>query len=478
MDSYELTRIIFLKALAFVYFFAFLNIVNQFIGLLGKNGLLPVGDFIKRIHWKRSPSLFWFNYSDVVLKLGGWFGLILALAAFIGLTEKLGYFGHFLAWGLLWVLYLSYVNIGQIFYGFGWESLLLETGFLAIFFPPDGIQTPLILIWLARWALFRVMFGAGLIKIRADKCWWDLTCMDYHYETQPMPNPLSWYFHRLPKAFHRASVMFTHFVELIVPWGLLFPGIIGVISGFLTALFQFFLILSGNLSWLNYITLVLCIPCFGDSFWKAFFIPEVVVESPSYIYLVFVYAYALFVAYRSWEPVKNLVSRHQMMNASFDPLHLVNTYGAFGSVTKRRFEIIFEGTNGDPSSVDCEWKEYEFKGKPGNPLYRPPIVAPYHMRLDWLMWFAAMGSYHNHPWTLRLVNKMLENEMEVLTLLKYNPFSKGAPKFIRGELYVYNFTKWDSNKAWWTRKRVGTYLPPLSLNDASLKEYYNTLRWL
>lgn len=477
MDSYEITRIVFLKALALVYCFAFANVVNQFLGLLGSRGLLPVGHFIRQVDWKRSPSLFWLNYSDTTLKFAGWFGLILAGAAFLGFTEKLGYAGHFISWGLLWVLYLSFVNIGQIFYGFGWESLLLETGFLAIFFPPDNVQMPLILMWLLRWMLFRVMFGAGLIKIRADPCWWDLTCMNYHYETQPMPNPLSWYFHRLPEVFQKASVLFTHFVELIVPWGLLFPGIIGIISGLFTVFFQFILILSGNLSWLNYITLVLCISCFGDAFWTAIFpFSSISSEPASLWYLVLVYAYALFVAYRSWEPAKNLISSQQMMNASFDPLHLVNTYGAFGSITKRRFEIIFEGTEDNPANEDCEWKEYEFKGKPGNIHACPPVVAPYHMRLDWLMWFAAMGSYHHHPWTIHLVKKMLMNEKCVLDLLKKNPFKEKPPLYIRGELYVYNFTSWGA-KSWWQRKRVGVFIPALSLDDERLIDYCEVRDW-
>ncbi|MFA6916264.1 MAG: lipase maturation factor family protein [Parachlamydiales bacterium] len=476
MESFDITRIIFLKTLAVIYFCGFANVINQYLGLLGEKGLLPISHFIKQIPWKRSPSLFYIRHSDFWLKVGGWTGLILALTAILGFSEKLGYFGHFFVWGLMWGLYLSYVNVGQVFYGFGWETLLLETGFLAIFFPPDDVATPLILIWLVRWILFRVMFGAGLIKLRGDKCWWDLTCLSIYYETQPMPNPLSWFFHRLPMWVHKTGVAFTHFAELIVPWGVFFPGIIGIIAGILTILLQLMIIVSGNLSWLNYITIVLSIACFNDGFWQyVFHMDPIAVHSASTWYLFLVGAYTLLIAYRSWEPIKNLISSGQIMNHSFDPWHLVNTYGAFGSITKRRFEIIFEGTD-NPEDPNALWKEYEFKGKPGDIYAMPPLVAPYHYRLDWLMWFAAMGSYRNHPWTVHLLKKLLLGEKTVTELLKNNPFKDQPPKSVRAELYSYHFTG-PKEKGWWTRKRVGVFLHPMSLDDDALQDYCKAFGW-
>lgn len=477
-DSYDITRVIFLKAVAIIYICGFANVVNQYIGLLGEKGLLPIKYFIRAVPWKNSPSLFYLNFEDKTLKIAGWIGLVLAIAALLGITEKFGYVGHFVSWGILWVLYLSFVNVGQVFYGFGWESLLLETGFTAFFFPPDDIATPLVLIWIVRWCLFRVMFGAGLIKLRGDKCWWDLSCLMYHYETQPMPNPLSWYFHRFPKIVHKGGVLFNHFVELVVPFGVLVPGIIGFVSGFLTFLFQFILILSGNLSWLNYITIVLCIPCFSDSFWISVFgMEKVSVDEPGWLYLGIVYAFGLFVAYRSWEPVKNIFSKKQVMNTSYDCLHLVNTYGAFGSVTKRRFEIIIEGTHDEnPTNLKTSWKEYEFKGKPGNLGSCPPVIAPYHMRLDWLMWFAAMGNYQHYPWTVHLLKKLLEGEPEVLKLLKYNPFEDELPRWVRAELFVYNFTE-SGSKDWWVRKYVGAYIPAVQAGDQRLTSYCKAHGW-
>lgn len=477
MESYDITRIVFLKSLAVIYCCGFANVINQYLGLLGEKGLLPVSYFIERVPWKKSPSFFYINPSDFWLKVGGWTGLIFALLALTGLSEKAGYFGHFFVWGAMWALYLSYVNVGQVFYGFGWETLLLETGFLAIFFPPDNVATPLILIWLVRWVLFRVMFGAGLIKLRGDKCWWDLTCLSIYYETQPMPNPLSWFFHRMPMWAHKVGVLYTHFAELIVPWAVLFPGVIGIIGGIFTLLLQLIIIVSGNLSWLNYITVVLTIACFNDGFWEYFFhIEPLAVHPANTFYLILVGLYALLVAYRSWEPVKNLVSSGQIMNRSFDPWHLVNTYGAFGSITKRRFEIIYEGANGDLADPHLQWKEYEFKGKPGDVSAMPPLVAPYHYRLDWLMWFAAMGNYRNHPWTVHLVKKLLQGEKEVTSLLKHNPFKESPPQYVRAELYVYHFTE-PKEKGWWNRKRVGVFLHPMSLDDEVLENYCRAQGW-
>lgn len=477
MESFDLTASIFLKALALIYCIAFVNAANQYVGLLGEQGLLPIRLFLQRVDWKCTPTLFFWNHSDLAIKVVSWAGVFVSCLALTGVSEKLGFAGHLLIWSILWALYLSLVNAGQIFYGFGWESLLLETGFIAIFLPPEGIATPVILIWIIRWTLFRIMFGAGMIKLRGDKCWKDLTCLYFYYETQPMPNPLSRFFHRLPLWFHRLGVIFNHFVELIVPWGLLLPGTVGAIAGLLTVVFQATLIISGNLSWLNYLTLILCIACFNDAFWTS----VLPMEAPEaqfggWIYTACVYAFAGFVAYRSWAPVKNMFSSNQVMNTCYDPFHLVNTYGAFGSITKRRFEIIIEGTNDDPGSETADWKEYQFKGKPGDVRYRPPIVAPYHLRLDWLMWFAAMGSYSRHPWIIHLIKKLLEGNTEVTKLLRSNPFEGSPPKYMRAQLYRYHFAVRATGK-WWERKWVGEYIPVLNLEDHRLLNYCERFGW-
>ena len=187
------------------------------------------------------------------------------LAALLGLPDAWPIPLTMLLWAALWALYLSIVNVGQTFYSFGWETLLLETGFLAIFLGPAWTAPPLTLIWLIRWLLFRVEFGAGLIKIRGDRCWHDLTCLYYHHETQPMPGPLSWYFHHLPKPLHRAEVLGNHFAQLVVPFFLFFPHPIATVAGLVILVTQSWLLLSGNFAWLNVLTMTLAIASLDDA---------------------------------------------------------------------------------------------------------------------------------------------------------------------------------------------------------------------
>jgi hypothetical protein len=266
-------------------------------------------------------------------------------------------------------------------------------------------------------------------------------------------------------------VLFTHFAQLIVPWFYFAPAPICYCAGGLTILFQITLILSGNLSWLNYITIVLCIPCFDDRLLdRLIALPHsepAKMALPHEIALVCVIVLVLCLSIR---PARNLFSRRQLMNASFEPLHLVNTYGAFGAVTRQRLEVIIKGTDAEVFDDTTEWREYEFKGKPGNVLRRPCIVSPYHWRLDWQMWFAAMSSPEFHPWIFTLVQKLLEGEKRILRLFASNPFPNAPPKFIRADWYRYEFTK-PGERAWWTRTYVAEYLPPITLRRAAGEAY-------
>ncbi len=470
METFELTRFCFLRALAFIYCIAFAVTLNQWRALCGSRGLLPVPLFLQQVSWRSSPSLFFMYYSDRFAMSLAWLGLGLALVALSGVADTAGFTINITLWFTLWLLYLSFVNVGQTFYGFGWETLLLETGFLAIFFSPSHIAAPEAFVWLLRWLLFRLMFGAGLIKIRADRCWWDLTCLHYHYQTQPMPNPLSRTFHHLPKRFHQFCVLYTHFVELVVPWFYFAPQPLCAIAGVLTIYFQLMLIFSGNLSWLNYITLVLCIPCFNDAMltsiipWST---PQL--EATPWPWTLIQIAFVIAICLLSIRPTINLLKPYQLMNASFDVLHLVNTYGAFGSVTKRRFEIIIEGTADDTPDNRAKWHEYHFKGKPGDIAKCPPLIAPYHLRLDWLMWFAAMGPAFQYPWFRHLIAKLLQGDKAVLKLLANNPFPNTPPRYIRAQLYEYEFTaRGDASKDWWQRRCIGPYFEAHSLNDPTI----------
>jgi len=480
-DGYWLTRFVLQRGLGIIYLFAFLNVVNQFRPLLGEKGLLPAPAFLRRARFFDAPSIFHLFPGDRAFALCGWVGTALSALAVVGLSEQFGTAISVALWSLLWVLYLSFVNIGGTFYAFGWESLLLESGFLAIFLGAADTEPSVVIIWLMRWVLFRVMFGAGLIKIRGDPCWRDLTCLDYHFETQPMPNPLSWYFHRLPAPLRKAGVLFNHLVELVVPFAFFAPQPIAGVDGLLTLLFQGSLIVSGNFSWLNHVTAVLALSTFSDAQLRALIpLTPPATGPPSLLFVGSIWAVALLVVVRSVEPARNLLSKNQVMNTAYDPFHLVNSYGAFGSITRPRHEIVLEGS-AEKVPSEASWRAYEFKGKPGDVRRLPPQVAPYHLRLDWLMWFAAMPSRQMGypPWLLHLVGKLLDGDGATLALLKENPFPEGPPYAIRGLYYLYRFTTAEERRrsgCWWHRELVGTYLPPLSLKDKGFVEILERLK--
>ena len=390
--AYWYSRLLFERALAAIYFVGFLVAANQFVPLLGEHGLEPVSRFVKFVPFRASPSLFFFAPTDTAFRLAAWVGVALSLVAVAGLTERAHVLVTAALWAAMWLLYLSFVNVGQTFYGFGWETLLLESGFLAIFLGSGAATPSAWLNWAYRWLLFRVMFGAGLIKLRGDSCWRDLTCLDYYFETQPMPNLLSWSFHWLPASVHRAGVIVNHVAELGVPFAYFAPQPIASTAGLVTIVFQLVLIVSGNLSWLNWLTIVLCIPTLDARFlsWLPVGMPSL--HEPPPAHRLIVYGVVGLVAILSVAPVRNMLSPTQVMNTSFDPLHIVNTYGAFGSITRERNEIVIEGTDADAITPSTTWREYQFKGKPGDPARAPRQFAPYHLRLDWLMWFAAFSN--------------------------------------------------------------------------------------
>jgi hypothetical protein len=312
------------------------------------------------------------------------------------------------------------------------------------------------------------MFGAGLIKIRGDSCWRDLTCLDYYFETQPIPNAMSWYFHWLPSVVHRSGVALNHFAELIAPFGYFLPQPAVAIAGIATIVFQLVLIVSGNLSWLNWATVVLCIFTLDDRWWAWLPTrpPDPLTASDAYRLTAYVVAAA--VALLSIRPTLNMLSPSQLMNYSFNPLHLVNTYGAFGTITRERNEIVIEGTSETRVTPQTVWLEYEFKGKPGNPMRRPPQIAPYHLRLDWLMWFAGFSPRPSDEWLPPLFARILEGDRDTLGLLRINPFPSAPPRYVRALYYRYHFTTPAERRqsgAWWRRELLSVYVPPI---DASV----------
>lgn len=258
-SDYWLSRLVFQRALAAVYLVAFLTAASQFRALIGQRGMLPVPGFVERVPFRRAPSVFQLHYSDRFFALCAWAGCAVSAALLAGLDSLLPLWGGMLLWLVPWVLYLSIVNVGQTWYSFGWESLLLEVGFLAVFLGNDEVAPPVVVLFLLRWILFRVEFGAGLIKMRGDECWRKLTCLDHHHETQPMPGPLSWFFHHLPRPVHRVEVAANHVTQLVVPFLLFTPQPVATAAAALMIVTQLWLVLSGNFSWLNWITIVLAL---------------------------------------------------------------------------------------------------------------------------------------------------------------------------------------------------------------------------
>ena len=478
--NYWLTRIALQRALGLVYLIAFAGVVQQFRPLLGEHGLLPVPAFVQQVPFRESPSLFYLAPRDWAFQGAGWLGVALSLAVLAGAADRLNAWAGAGIWALLWVLYLSFVNVGQVFYSFGWESLLLEAGFFAMFLGSRDMMPNIVNVLIYRWLLFRIMFGAGMIKLRGDSCWRDLTCLDFHYQSQPMPNPLSWYFHWGARWTHSGGVLVNHFAELIVPFFYFLPQPLAGIAGILTIVFQGLIMLSGNLSWLNFLTIVLAIPTLDDRFFSllhAWKIPALAI--PGVPYQAMMAAVALFVVCLSIAPVMNLLSNRQVMNTSFNPLHLVGTYGAFGGITRERFEIVVEGSDGALPGT-AHWREYAFTGKPGDVARRPVQIAPYHLRLDWLMWFAAMSNYSEHPWFVNLMAKLLHGDRGVLSLLAGNPFPDHPPHLVRAQLYLYQFTTPAERRAtghWWKRQLAGRYFPAVSLEDEAFRTVLRQQGW-
>jgi hypothetical protein len=489
-----LGRFVLLRLLGLVYLMAFMTLVNQGPGLIGARGLLPAADFLAEAaaqlggrgagFWEM-PTLFWLNASDRFILGAGWVGIALSLLVVAG-------YANALMLAALCVLQISVAAIGQDFYGFGWELQLVETGFLCIFLCPllDGRPfprrpAPALVIWLLRWLAVRIMWGAGLIKLRGDPCWSNLTCLDFHFETQPIPSPLTAAFHFLPAWLHKLGVLFNHVVELAAPFLVLAPWWRArYVGGALMLALQLVLIASGNLSFLNWLTLVPILACFDDRLWRRLLPRRIVARVeraraaaiPSRTQGATVAVVAVMVALLSIPVVVNLLSGKQFMNTSFTRLPLVNTYGAFGTVGRERLQLVFEGTTDDEITPATSWRAYEWKCQPGDPARRPCWMSPYHYRLDWLLWFAAMGAPRDYPWAVHLAWKLLDAEPAVLSLIATDPFGGTPPRHIRVDLYRYRFARGTS--AWWTRERVATWLPPVSRDNEELQLYLHRQGWL
>ncbi|MEO8845749.1 MAG: lipase maturation factor family protein [Kofleriaceae bacterium] len=544
--DYRLTRWMILRLLGVVYLFAFIGLLEQGLPLLGSHGLTPVATFLDRMREQGAtvwnlPTIFMWDASDGALQGWAWVGLVISIAVVLG-------YANLPMLLVLWVIYGSYERVGQTWFGFGWEIQILETTLLcaALAHPWDprplaARSPPTTALVLMRWLVFRIMLGAGLIKLRGDACWRELTCLDTHFETQPIPNPLSAWFHHQPHAVHAVGVVLNHVVELVAPWFVFGPRRLRLIAGCSMAAFQIILIISGNLAFLNWLTLVPVLACLDDDFvlrclprrvrdWLRARLPattprdgrQLALAIPVGLAVILMWSpvtdwmtaagqvmlglglvafaaaslvmwrrtlerrfairldghqlaigvFAALVAIKSGVVVENLASKHQAMNRNYDRLELVNTYGAFGSVGAVRHELVIEGTR-DANPDTATWSAYELPCKPGALDRRPCILGPYHLRLDWLIWFAAMNDRLADPWLLHLVFKLLDGDTTIRKLIAVDPFDGAAPTFVRIRRFVYHF----GSETWWTRDHEELWLPPISLDEPGLRETLGEYGW-
>jgi Lipase maturation factor len=495
--TYWLTRFMILRLLGLIYAVAFLVAINQILPLIGSDGLTPVGIYLKRVStwlgsntagFVRLPSVFWISHSDTALLTVAWIGFVLSLIVLAG-------YANAIMLAVLWFLYMSFVHVGQEWYSYGWEIMLIETGFLSIFLCPlrdmrpfPKQEPPFLIIILFRWLIFRIMFGAGLIKLRGDEMWRDATALYYHFETQPIPGPLSRWFHFLPHGVLKIGVWFNWIAEIAAPLFAFGPRLARHIAGIVMILFQLDLIITGNLSFLNWLTIVPALACLDDGFWSKILPKQlvrkaeaaaVISEAASKSHQRTIWFVTAVIVILSVQPIGNMLSSGQIMNTSFDPLDLVNTYGAFGAVGKERLNVVFEGTADNDSTDNAHWEPYIYKGLPVELNKRPPQIAPYQLRLDWQMWFASMSAPDEYPWTFNLIWKLLHNDKNALSLFARNPFPDKPPKYIRAIWYRYRFAKHGNPQGlWWTRERVGLWIEPRSVNDQVLIAVLKGQEWI
>jgi len=487
--SFSLACWLFLRLLGVSFFFAFLSLFTQIIGLVGRQGILPAENFLQMIalqvgmeRYRFFPTLAWLNASDPALRLMSVGGVLASLLLIFDIAP-------IVATTVSWMLYLSLVTVGQDFLGFQWDNLLLEAGFLAIFLAPWRLWPwrtysalpPRAARWLLWFLLFRLMFSSGVVKlVSGDATWRSFTALSYHYYTQPLPTPVAWYMNLLPPVFQRASVVFVLGVELIVPFLIFAPRLWRFVGGGLLIFLQALIALTGNYAFFNLLTIALCVLLFDDAFLKRF-VPRVLSEHvcvavrPPRRFLVrrwITAPVAAVVLLAGLAQIADLFTRGALprpasaLLSDLEPARIVNGYGLFAVMTTTRPEIVIEGSNDGNT-----WLAYEFKFKPGDLRRAPRWVEPFQPRLDWQMWFAALGDRSGSPWFTNLMVRLLQGSPPVLALFQRNPFPQAPPKYIRALIYDYKFTRWYERRSegkWWDRELLGSYFPVATLKQTPL----------
>jgi predicted DCC family thiol-disulfide oxidoreductase YuxK len=489
--TYFASRRWFLRALGVVYLIAFVSLWVQVDGLIGTRGVSPVGDFLPAAHQQLGgrafwilPTLCWFNSSDAFLHFLCGAGVVLSLLLIVGITPILSLIG-------LLVFYLSLTIAGQTFLSFQWDILLLETGFLSIFLAPWRLwprnffgprsatvatEEPVsrIALFLLKFLLFKFLLMSGVVKLTSgDDCWWNLTALDYHYWSQPLPTIFAWWADQHPEWFKHFSVAFCLVVEIIVPFFIWAPRRLRLLAAGLIIFLQIAIALTGNYCFFNLLTIALCLLLIDDSVWRrqrgalhdggtravvshnrlSILAPVLVliVTLPLNLWLIF----SAFKPRAPWPGA--LAFAYQYV----EPFRIVNGYGLFRVMTKERREIVIEG-----SADGTDWLPYEFKWKPGDVKRAPGWCAPHQPRLDWQMWFAALEMPQQNPWFLRLLEELLRGSPPVIGLLERNPFPDKPPRYMHAMFYDYRFTTAEEHRqtgAWWKRRELREYVPIVSL---------------
>ncbi len=434
---------LFLRLLAAVYFVAFASLAVQMTGLIGDRGILPV-----------SKALVALAPTDSILTALCWVGAALSVLLFSGWLA--GYLER-IALVCLYVFYLSLCTVGQDFLSFQWDALLLETGFLAIFL---GNSKAVVLLF--RWLLFRLMFLSGLVKLTShDLAWRDGTALAFHYMTQPLPTRLAWYMYQLPLGFQRFSTVAVLCIELVVPFLFFAPRIWRFWGAGLVLFLQTLILLTGNYTFFNLLTMSLCVFLFDDYALEKLHLRARNVRTSKPVVIAAAAVVLGLSLSELFEPANAAVR-------IAEPFQIVNTYGLFATMTTTRPEIIVQGSNDGET-----WLDYEFRYKPGDLGQPPRWVQPHQPRLDWQMWFAALSDYRSSPWFMNFMLRLLQGSPAVTGLLAHNPFPVAPPKYVRAELFDYSFTDFATRRAtgqWWARQPRGLYLPPISLKNPPSRE--------
>lgn len=483
-ESFATGTRIFVGTVAVSNAVAFASVWVQWRGLIGPAGILPAGQFLSAAHqqlgaraWFDVPTLCWLfgtgRFVEVLCLLG--LGLSLLLIA--------GY-APALCLALIWVFHLSLVSIGQIFFDFQWDALLLESTLVAVWLVPWTLgrargpyDPPRMARYLAWWLLFRLMFLSGIVKLTSgDPTWRNLTALAFHYQTQPLPSPLAWYFQQFPEGLQKLSCAAMFAVELLAP--LCIPGPRAVRHAAMAPLIalQVLIALTGNYAYFNLLSIGLCLACLNDDWWlRLVGRKEVVPESappgttpaPRPTLLRWFAAFSVGITFfEATAAISRGAAASPLVRAvasAVGPFRSFNDYGLFAVMTTQRPELVLEG-----SDDGNDWREYGLPFKPGDLARRPRWVAPYQPRLDWQLWFAALDAPDNNPWIGTVCARILENDRDVLGLFSVNPFPDHAPRLVRVVRYQYEFTSYAERAStgnWWRRTPIDFYIPAVSLAD-------------